>query len=95
MLLKAEQDSPFWCQTCGFATPTCGHRVVYQSGRGKPGWADLTEEAQRGAFQPRILRSHDQHRQQFPDSGAAGAMGNAGVNSQVTGFTGVTPPNIP
>lgn len=38
VLLKAEQDSPFWCQACGFAIPTCGHRVVYQSGRGKPGW---------------------------------------------------------
>jgi hypothetical protein len=28
-LPKAEQGSPFWCQACGYAIPTCGHRVVY------------------------------------------------------------------
>jgi hypothetical protein len=28
---KAEQDSPFWCQACGVAIPTCRHRVVYGS----------------------------------------------------------------
>jgi hypothetical protein len=34
MPLKAEQASPFWCQACGFAIPTCEHRVVYGSTRG-------------------------------------------------------------
>jgi hypothetical protein len=37
-LPKAEQASPFWCQACGFAIPTCRHRLVYGSARGKPGW---------------------------------------------------------
>jgi hypothetical protein len=32
---KAEQHSPFWCQACGVAIPTCRHRVVYGSARGK------------------------------------------------------------
>jgi len=30
---KAEQHSPFWCQACGVAIPSCGHRVVYGSAR--------------------------------------------------------------
>jgi hypothetical protein len=33
---KAEQASPFWCPACGVAIPTCRHRVVYGSTRGKP-----------------------------------------------------------
>jgi hypothetical protein len=32
---KAEQHSPFWCQACGFSIPTCGHRVVYGTARGR------------------------------------------------------------
>jgi hypothetical protein len=32
---KAEQHSPFWCQACGFSIPTCRHRVVYGSARGR------------------------------------------------------------
>jgi hypothetical protein len=34
---KAEQHSPFWCQACGVAIPTCRHRVVYGSARGRAG----------------------------------------------------------
>jgi hypothetical protein len=34
---KAEQHSPFWCQACGVAIPTCRHRVVYGSSRGRAG----------------------------------------------------------
>jgi len=36
-LPKAEQHSPFWCQACGYAIPTCRHRVVYGSARGRTG----------------------------------------------------------
>jgi hypothetical protein len=32
---KAEEDSPFWCQACGFAIPTCRHRVVYGTSQGR------------------------------------------------------------
>jgi hypothetical protein len=32
---KAEQHSPFWCQACGFSIPTCRHRVVYGTARGR------------------------------------------------------------
>jgi hypothetical protein len=32
---KAEQHSPFWCQACGFAIPSCRHRVVYGTARGR------------------------------------------------------------
>jgi hypothetical protein len=32
---KAEQHSPFWCQACGVAIPTCRHRVVYGTTRGR------------------------------------------------------------
>jgi hypothetical protein len=34
-LPKAEQHSPFWCQACGFSIPTCRHRVVYGTARGR------------------------------------------------------------
>jgi hypothetical protein len=27
---KAETASPFWCAACGYAIPSCVHRVVYQ-----------------------------------------------------------------
>jgi hypothetical protein len=37
MFPKAEQASPFWCQACGFAIPTCGHRVVYGLVGGRSG----------------------------------------------------------
>jgi hypothetical protein len=32
---KAEQHSPFWCQACGVAIPTCRHRVVYGTAQGR------------------------------------------------------------
>jgi hypothetical protein len=41
ILPKAEQASPFWCQACGFAIPTCAHRVVYGSARGRPKLAKI------------------------------------------------------
>jgi hypothetical protein len=25
---KAETTSPFWCDACGYADPTCPHRVI-------------------------------------------------------------------
>jgi hypothetical protein len=33
---KAEAASPFWCPACGVAIPTCRHRVVYGTARGRP-----------------------------------------------------------
>jgi hypothetical protein len=26
---KPERQSPFWCETCGVAIPSCAHRVIY------------------------------------------------------------------
>jgi hypothetical protein len=47
-LPKGEQGSPFWCQACGFAIPACGHRVVYGSARGGPGWQTSHGRSSRG-----------------------------------------------
>ena len=59
---KAEQASPFWCQACGFAIPSCQHRVVYGTAPGAITTRPLTHAV--GVFTGlRILRRYDQYRQ--------------------------------
>jgi hypothetical protein len=33
---KAEERSPFWCPDCGYATPTCRHRVIHAPPPARP-----------------------------------------------------------